>query len=53
MVDRARKHQMRASHEDLVAAKIAPDNPQTRSPAFRLAFDDPEFLCRDDLFNLL
>ena len=49
MVDRDRKHQMRASHEDLVAAKIAPDNPQTRSPAFRLAFDDPEFLCRDDL----
>ena len=49
MVDRDRKHQMRASLEDLVAAKTAPDNPQTRSSAFRLAFDDPEFLCRDDL----
>ena len=49
MVDKHRKHQMRDSHKDLVAAKIVPDNSQTRSPAFRLAFDDPEFLCRDDL----
>jgi uncharacterized protein (TIGR00730 family) len=26
-----------------------PDTPQTRSPAYRLAFDDPDFLMRDEL----
>ncbi len=26
-----------------------PDTPQTRSHTYRLAFDDPEFLCRDEL----
>ena len=26
-----------------------PDTPQTRSPAYRLAFDDHDFLCRDEL----
>ena len=49
MVDKNRKHQMRASHEDLIAAKITPNTSQTRAPAYRLAFDDSEFLCRDDL----
>ena len=24
-----------------------PDTPQTRSPTYRLAFNDPDFLCRD------
>ncbi len=49
MVDKHRKQQMRDRHKDLVAEKIVPDNAQTQSSAFRLAFDDPEFLCRDDL----
>jgi hypothetical protein len=26
-----------------------PDTPQARSPAYRLAFADPDFLCRDEL----
>lgn len=26
-----------------------PDTPQTRSPTYRLAFNDPDFLCRDEL----
>jgi hypothetical protein len=49
MADKHRKQQMRDRHKDLVAEKIVPDNAQTQSSAFRLAFDDPEFLCRDDL----
>ncbi|MEM6309572.1 MAG: LOG family protein [Pseudomonadota bacterium] len=45
----ARRHQMRSSHEDLEAAKQTPDTPQTRAPAYRLAFSDPDFLCQDAL----
>jgi uncharacterized protein (TIGR00730 family) len=35
--------------EDTRTAREAPETPQTRSPAYRLAFHDPEFLCRDEL----
>jgi len=35
--------------EDTRTARSLPDTPQTRSPAYRLAFHDPEFLCRDEL----
>ncbi|MEM8787139.1 MAG: LOG family protein [Pseudomonadota bacterium] len=31
------------------AARDLPDTPQTRSPTYRLAFADPDFLCRDEL----
>ncbi|KAB7614686.1 LOG family protein [Amylibacter sp. SFDW26] len=34
---------------DLEAAKKTPDTPQTRAPAYRLAFADDDFLCRDEL----
>ncbi|MEM9971324.1 MAG: TIGR00730 family Rossman fold protein [Pseudomonadota bacterium] len=39
----------RDAHEDMQAASGYPDTPQTRSPAYRLAFADPDFLCRDEL----
>ena len=37
------------SNRDIHHAKEVPDTPQTRSPAFDLAFDDKEFLCREEL----
>ncbi|KQT53895.1 MULTISPECIES: LOG family protein [unclassified Aureimonas] len=33
-----------SSGEDRTLAKVKPDTPQTRSPTFRLAYDDAEFL---------
>ena len=39
----------RDAHTDRKAAEGVPDTPQTRSPAYPLAFADPEFLCRDEL----
>lgn len=39
----------RDAYTDRKAAEGAPDTPQTRSPAYPLAFADPEFLCRDEL----
>jgi predicted Rossmann-fold nucleotide-binding protein len=30
-------------------AKAVPDTPQTRAPAYRLAYDDADFLCREEL----
>lgn len=35
--------------EDIKHSKVVPDTPQTRSPAYALAFADNEFLCRDEL----
>ncbi len=49
MSDIQRSHPFRRSHEDREAAHHIPDTPQTRSPAYRLAFDDEAFLCRDEL----
>ncbi len=37
------------AREDIQKAKETPDTPQTRSPTYRLAFNDPDFLCRDEL----
>lgn len=37
------------SHDDMAHAKAVPDTPQTRAPAYKLAFDDPDFMCRDEL----
>lgn len=39
----------RDAHQDIETAREIPETPQTRSPAYRLAFADPEFLCRDEL----
>ena len=37
------------AHEDIKTAREIPVTPQTKSPAYRLAFADAEFLCRDEL----
>lgn len=37
------------AHEDMEKVHATPDTPQTRSAAYRLAFDDKDFLCRDEL----
>ncbi|WP_425093052.1 LOG family protein [Tropicimonas sp. S265A] len=39
----------RDAHQDIETADSIPDTPQTRAPAYRLAFDDPDFLCREEL----
>jgi uncharacterized protein (TIGR00730 family) len=44
-----RRHPFRDSQQDREEASHVPDTPQTRSPAYALAFADPEFMCRDEL----
>ncbi|AVO38579.1 LOG family protein [Pukyongiella litopenaei] len=39
----------RDAHEDRNTARHVQDTPQTRAPAYRLAFADDDFLCRDEL----
>lgn len=39
----------RGAHQDIETAAETPDTPQTRAPAYRLAFADADFLCRDEL----
>ena len=39
----------RDAHQDVETAESIPQTPQTLSPAYRLAFDDANFLCRDEL----
>ncbi|WP_204112380.1 TIGR00730 family Rossman fold protein [Shimia biformata] len=39
----------RDAHTDRQTAQHIPDTPQTRAPAYRLAFADDDFLCRDEL----
>ncbi|MCP4070420.1 MAG: LOG family protein [Hyphomicrobiales bacterium] len=40
---------LRRSTQDIVEANKVPETEQTRAPAYRLAFDDAEFLCREEL----
>lgn len=47
--DEERSHPFRDSLQDAHAARNVPDTPQTRAPAYRLAFVDPEFMLREDL----
>ena len=49
MKDDQRRHPFRDSHQDREDATHVPDTPQTRSPAYALAFADPDFMCRDEL----
>lgn len=44
-----RTHSMPHSDEDAARAERIPDTPQTRAPAYRLAFTDREFLLRKEL----
>jgi len=46
---RSRHTPLRTSAEDIDAAKHAAETEQTRSPAFRLAFADDDFLTSEDL----
>ncbi|MGJ8626804.1 MAG: LOG family protein [Sulfitobacter sp.] len=49
MNDDHRRHPLRDAHTDRAAAEETPDTAQTRAPAYRLAFNDNDFLCRDEL----
>ncbi|WP_050528003.1 LOG family protein [Pseudorhodobacter aquimaris] len=49
MKDDNRKHPFRDSQQDVKAVREVPDTPQTRAPAYRLAFTDHEFMCREEL----
>ncbi len=49
MHDIPRGHPFRDSPEDVEAARHSPDTPQTRSTAYRLAFQDDDFLTRREL----
>ncbi len=40
---------LKRSTVDIIEASHVPVTPQTQAPAYRLAFDDAEFLCREDL----
>ena len=44
-----RQRVFRDAHQDIETARGIPDTPQTRSPSYRLAFADDDFLCRDEL----
>ena len=49
MKDEPRSHPFRDSTEDLETTHRIPDTPQSRAPAYRLAYADLDFLMRDDL----
>jgi len=42
------RNPLKRSHKDREEAKVVPDTPQTRAQAYKLAFDDDEFLCRPE-----
>lgn len=47
--EQTRRHKFRDSHQDIVAASEMVETAQTEAPAYRLAFNDPDFLCRAEL----
>ena len=49
MKDDPRTHPFRDSQQDIAAADRIPDTPQTRAPAYRLAFSDSDFMLREEL----
>jgi hypothetical protein len=44
-----RRRNLRSSETDMELSKHVPQTPQTEHPAYRLAFDDRDFLCREEL----
>jgi uncharacterized protein (TIGR00730 family) len=44
-----RRHPLRHAYDDRTATRELPDTPQTRASAYRLAFMDEDFLCREEL----
>lgn len=49
MSEETRSHTFRDSIEDARAARRIPDTPQTRAPAYKLAFIDDDFMMRPEL----
>jgi uncharacterized protein (TIGR00730 family) len=49
MSDTSRPNPLRDSGQDVAATHWVSDTPQTRSPSYRLAFTDLEFLTREEL----
>lgn len=49
MKEDTRNHPFRDSSQDMAAADRTPDTPQTRAPAYRLAFSDMDFMTREEL----
>ena len=49
MKDEPRNHPFRDSQQDAKTARAIPDTPQTRAPAYQLAFIDDQFMCREEL----
>ena len=43
------RHPLRDAGADRAKAQEVPDTPQTRASAYRLAFTDGDFMCRDEL----
>ncbi|MEM1076396.1 MAG: LOG family protein [Pseudomonadota bacterium] len=43
------RHPLRHAGDDRTASQDIPDTAQTRAPAYRLAFADEDFLCREEL----
>ena len=43
------KNPLRHADTDIVAADEVPVTPQTQAPAYKLAFDDPDFMAREEL----
>ncbi|MCP5073755.1 MAG: lysine decarboxylase, partial [Rhodobacteraceae bacterium] len=43
------QHTFPNAEADMDQVSKTPDTPQTRAPTYRLAFSDPDFLCRDEL----
>ena len=50
-VERAREvgNPFPSAHEDRLRTRLDPETPQTLSPAYRLSYEDPDFLMRDEL----
>ena len=44
-----KQHRFPDAREDIEATREVSDTAQTRAPTYRLAFADPDFLCRDEL----
>lgn len=49
---RRRHSSLRTSQQDIDAVRHTPSTPQTRSPTYRLAFSDEDFLTSEDLRGL-
>jgi uncharacterized protein (TIGR00730 family) len=49
MNEQSRRNPLPSAHTDADTASHVPQTPQTMSPAYRLAYADQDFLCRDEM----